>query len=89
MSFAKTFLAVLAGVILGAVIMTAVRPQPVKAQEPSKKIYNTEVQGGAVYVDTFNPNNAGTQRIQGSRVVGYSCVAATANTPPWCSIASQ
>lgn len=88
MNFAKTFLAVLAGVILGAVIMAGIRPQPVKAQEPSKRVF--EVQGGGtVFVDTINPNNGGAQRIQGSRVVGYSCVAASANTPPWCSIASQ
>jgi hypothetical protein len=87
MNFARTFLAVLAGVIIGAAIMTAIRPQPVKAQEPSRR--TVEAQGGTVFVDTINPTNAGAHRIQGSRVVGYSCVQATTNTPPWCSIASQ
>jgi hypothetical protein len=87
MNFAKTFLAALVGVIIGASLMAAIHPQPVKAQEPTRKTF--EAQGGTVFIDTLNPANSGPQRIQGSRVVGYSCVQATTNTAPWCSVASQ
>lgn len=88
MNFAKTCLAVLIGVVIGASLMAVIRPQPVKAQEPSRTQVRAQG-GGTVFIDTVNPSNAGQHGIQGSRVVGFSCIQATTSTPPWCAIASQ
>ncbi len=62
MNFAKTCLAVLIGVIIGASFMALVHPQPVKAQ------------GKTVFIDV-EERNPNTVRIRGSQVVGFACIS--------------